>query len=104
MVRGSVTEPVGRHTLCAVLAGMVSSASPPTRSSHQVATATASHRRAARAGLSMGVCCHCHPRALGALDALRTVHAKKENKRGQLTILGCWTFIDYTHLTIIDGD
>ena len=47
-----------------VLAGIVSSASPPTLSSHKVATATASHRRAARSGLVMWVRCHCQPARL----------------------------------------
>jgi hypothetical protein len=43
---------------------MVSSASPPTLSSHKVATATASHRRAARSGWVMWVRCHCQPARL----------------------------------------
>src|SRR5881409_913715 len=47
-----------------VLAGMVSSAAPPTLSSHRVATATANHRRAARSGLVMWVRCHGHPARL----------------------------------------
>ena len=34
---------------------------PPTLSSHKVETATASHRRAARCGSVMRVCCHCQP-------------------------------------------
>ena len=49
------------HTSSRVLAGIVSSAKPPTLSSHSVATATASHRRAARAGWVMRVCCHGQP-------------------------------------------
>src|SRR6266481_5768913 len=44
-----------------VLAGIVSSASPPTLSSHRVATATASHRRAARSGFVIWVRCPCQP-------------------------------------------
>jgi hypothetical protein len=34
---------------------------PPTLSSQKVATATASHRRAARCGSVMRVRCHCQP-------------------------------------------
>jgi hypothetical protein len=44
-----------------VLTGIVSSAIPPTLSNHKVATATANHNRAARCGLVMRVCGHCHP-------------------------------------------
>ena len=44
-----------------VLSGSVSSAIPPTLSSHNVATATANHSRAARCGSVMRVRCHCHP-------------------------------------------
>ena len=58
---GSGTRAVTSGT---VLAGIVSSASPPTLSSHKVATATASHRRAARSGLVMWVRCHCQPARL----------------------------------------
>ena len=53
-----------RRDVGTVLAGIVSSASPPTLSSHKVATATASHRRAARAGWVMWVRCHCQPARL----------------------------------------
>lgn len=42
----------------------VSSARPPTLSSHNVATATASPRRAARWGTVLRVRCHCHPARL----------------------------------------
>ena len=44
-----------------VPSAMVSSAAPPTLSSHQVATATASHKRAARWGSGMRVRCHGPP-------------------------------------------
>src|SRR4029434_8528798 len=47
-----------------VLAGGVSPPPPPTLSSHKVATATASHRRAARSGWVMRVRCHCQPARL----------------------------------------
>ena len=51
-------------TSSSVLAGIVSSAAPPTLSSHNVATATASHSRAARSGALMRVRCHCQPARL----------------------------------------
>src|SRR5947209_20635571 len=44
------------------------SALPPTRNSHRVATAMASHRRSARCGSSIRVCCHCQPPLLLSLN------------------------------------
>ena len=51
-------------TSSSVLAGMVSAAAPPTLSRHPVATATASHRRAARAGSRIRVRGHGQPARL----------------------------------------
>jgi len=48
--------------------GIVVSAAPPTLSSHKVATATASHNRAARWGSVMRVRCHCQPPRLVILN------------------------------------
>src|SRR5882724_11679851 len=59
-----------------VLAGTVASASPPTLSSHKVATATASHRRAARSGLVIWVRCHCQPARLVILKPC-SIQARK---------------------------
>src|SRR2546429_60424 len=69
---------VGRRAVTSgtVLTGMVSSASPPTLSSHRVATATASHRRAARSGLVMWVRCHCQPARLVILKPC-SIQARK---------------------------
>ena len=39
----------------------MASASPPTESSHHVASASANHSRSARAGSSVRVYCHCQP-------------------------------------------
>jgi hypothetical protein len=50
-------------------AGIVSSAKPPTRSSHSLATATASHRRAAR-GLAVAAHPHDPAHAFGELKAV----------------------------------
>jgi len=47
-----------------VLAGIVSSVAPPTLRNHKVAPATASHRRAARAGSVRRVRCHGQPARL----------------------------------------
>ena len=66
-----------------VLAGMASSASPPTLSSHQVATATASHRRAARSGMVMWVRCHCHPARLVILKPC-SIQARKPYQQALL--------------------
>ena len=59
-----------------VRAGIASSAAPPTLSRHRVATATASHSRAARSGWVMRVRCHGQPARLmhvhgGAIQARR---------------------------------
>ena len=51
-----------------VLTGRLSSASPATLRTHSVATAMASHRRAARAGSTIFVCCHCQPPRLVSLN------------------------------------
>src|ERR1700677_3242246 len=57
----------GPISAVACLAWAAASALPPTRNSHSVATATASHRRSARCGASIRVCCHCHPPLLLSL-------------------------------------
>src|SRR5206468_8902683 len=50
------------------LVSAASSALPPTRNSHSVATAIASHRRSALSGSSIRVCCHCQPPLLLSLN------------------------------------
>ena len=49
------------------LHGSVASASPPTLTTHKVATAIANHKRLARAGSVILVWCHCHPPRLVSL-------------------------------------
>ena len=50
-----------------LLTGRVASASPPTLTTHKVATAMANQRRLARSGSLMRVCCHCQPPRLVSL-------------------------------------
>src|SRR5262245_917106 len=50
-----------------VLTGREAAARPPTLSTHTVATATATHNRAARWGALMRVRCHGHPPRLVTL-------------------------------------
>src|SRR5262252_7200119 len=64
---GSDSSPGARHAPAAD-GWHAASASPPTLSSHKVATATANHRRAARAGWVMWVCCPCQPARLVLLQ------------------------------------
>ena len=66
-----------------VLTGIVSSASPPTLRSHRVATATASHRRAARSGLVMWVRCHGQPARLVILKPC-SIHARNPYQQAVL--------------------
>lgn len=63
-------------TSSTVLLAMASSAAPPTLTSHKVATATASHSRAARAGCAMRVRCHCQPPRLVSLK-LCSIQARR---------------------------
>lgn len=53
-----------------LLTGKVASASPPTLTTHKVATAMANQCRAARAGSVIWVCCHCQPPRLVSLNPL----------------------------------
>src|SRR5207245_4594301 len=53
-----------------VLHGRLPSASPPTLTTHKVATAIANHKRLARAGSVILVWCHCHPPRLVSLKPL----------------------------------
>lgn len=50
-----------------LLAGKFSSASPPTLTTHKVATARANHNRLARLGFVILVLCHCQPPRLVCL-------------------------------------
>src|SRR5207244_3251299 len=64
-LHGSAHSPM--IALSACLVGDASSALPPTRNSHSVVTAMASHSRSARCGSSIRVCCHCQPPLLLSL-------------------------------------
>ncbi len=59
-----------------LLTGNVASASPPTLTTQNVATAIANQCRAARAGSVIWVCCHCQPPRLVSLKPL-SIHARK---------------------------
>ena len=74
--RGRARPVARRRATCSsgsaatLLAGSVASASPPTLTTHNVATASANHSRAARAGSVIFVWCHCHPPRFMSLNPL----------------------------------
>src|SRR6185503_15552365 len=74
--RGRDAGPSSAANGSRVLTGSVSSAIPPTLRSHNVATATANHNRAARWGSLIRVRCHCHPPRLVTLKPC-SIQARK---------------------------
>jgi hypothetical protein len=78
---------------------MASSASPPTLSSPKVATATASHRRAARSGLVMRVRCHGHPARLVLVKPC-SIQARKPSQQAVLASGGTSVRINHGALSL----
>ncbi len=53
--------------MVSLLMGRFASTSPPTLTTHNVATALANHKRSARPGSTILVCCQCQPLRLVSL-------------------------------------